>query len=227
MTTSLEPNVAKAKHKSATESELKFTLCSSEVAELVEYLNQNFAAQPTLHLSNAYFDTAAGDLHQLRIGCRIRRWQLNGQQHAEQTIKLAGRVTDGLHQRPEYNLPQGKQETPDLTSFPAHIWPETLDIKVVNSALQAMFKVEFERQGWHYNFTCGAQQASVEIVLDQGFIISGSRKEAILEVEMELMSGPLEALYEVAKMLRSSVKLVEYNKSKAERGFALAFNSPA
>lgn len=224
MTTSLQPHVAKAKHKSATESELKFTLCSTEVAELIQYLNQNFATQPTLQLSNAYFDTAAGDLHQLRIGCRIRRWQLNGQQHAEQTIKLAGRVTNGLHQRPEYNLPQGKQETPNLTSFPTHIWPDSFDIEVVNRALQCMFKVEFQRRCWHYKLSVGELEAGVEVVLDQGFITAGEQSEAVLELEVELQSGPIEALYKVAEMLRSRYKLVEFNKSKAERGFALAFN---
>lgn len=222
MTKPHSPKPTSGNHDSATESELKFTLPRSEVPTLIAFLNRHFTPQPTLQLSNAYFDTAAGDLNQLRIGCRIRRWQLDGQDHAEQTVKLAGQVVNGLHQRPEYNLPQGKQEMPDLTRFPLQIWPESLDVSSVNSALRCIFNVTFERQCWHLEWVSNNQAMKVEVVLDQGFIVSGDKKEAILEVEIERQKGALDGLYEVAKMLSSCCNLAEFNKSKAERGFALA-----
>jgi|SRR5690554_2573004 len=222
MTNSLKQNAAQAHHNSATESELKFAVPETEVEGLTNYLNQHFKAQPTLKLSNLYFDTVAGDLHQLRIGCRIRRWQLDGQQHAEQTIKLAGQVVNGLHQRPEYNLPQDKQEKPDLTRFAAHIWPPGIDLSRINDNLRCEFKVDFIRHRWHCAQADTSSKSTVEISLDQGFIIAGHQSEPVLEIEIELLSGELDSLFEIAKTLTSRYKLVEFNKSKAQRGFALA-----
>ena len=222
MTHSITPNAGQAHHNSATESELKFTVSDTEIERLTRYLNQHFKVQPTLTLSNQYFDTAAGDLHQLRIGCRIRRWQLDGNQYAEQTVKMAGHVVNGLHQRPEYNLPQGKQEKPDLTRFAEHIWPAGVDLNGINDGLRCEFKVDFTRHRWHANYARGTTTAIIEIALDQGVIIAGGQREPVLEVEMELVTGSLDALFEIAKSLVSRFKLAEFNKSKAQRGYALA-----
>lgn len=205
-----------------TESELKFSLSADTAHALSDYLNTHAQPLPTLQLSNEYFDTPSGDLNQQRIGCRIRRWSSDGQQHAEQTIKLAGQVKDGLHQRPEYNLPQDKQETPDLTSFPSQIWPPELAVNAINEALQCMFMVQFERQRWQANYLAKGLDSKVEVVIDHGLIIAGSEEEPIFEIEIELLEGDLKGLLEFAKTLTSKFSLHEFNQSKAERGFALA-----
>ena len=222
MTHLSRPHAIQAHHSTATESELKFAVSVTEVEGLTHYLNQHFKVQPTLELCNQYFDTAAGDLHQLRIGCRIRRWHQDGLQQAEQTVKMAGQVVNGLHQRPEYNLPQGKQEKPDLTRFDTDIWPPGIDINSINEALRCEFKVDFTRQRWHAHAPQVSADSVVEIALDQGFIVANGHQESVLEVEIELVTGPLDALFEVAKILTSRYKLVEFNKSKAQRGYALA-----
>ncbi|MCC5880808.1 MAG: CYTH domain-containing protein [Idiomarina sp.] len=208
--------------RSATECELKFSLSDDTARALCDYLDAHTTSLSTLQLGNEYFDTPDGDLNQQRIGCRIRRWTDNGREHAEQTIKLAGQIKDGLHQRPEYNLPQGKQQTPDLTSFAPQIWPVNMDMSAVNKALQCIFKVEFERRRWHANWPLSGGATSVEIVFDQGFIYAGAKQEAIFEIEIELLEGSVDDLLQLAKMLTSKFKLHEFNKSKAERGFALA-----
>lgn len=208
---------------SATESELKFTLSDESAQALCQYLDQHMQRQPTLHLSNTYFDTATGDLNQHRIGCRIRRWlDENGQSHAEQTVKLAGHVKNGLHQRPEFNLPQGKQLTPDLTSFPTHIWPEPCDINQINGALKEQFKVEFERSRWLGRWQSGDTDCLIEIVFDQGFIESNGKQEVIHEIEMELVKGPVAGLLDCGKTLAERFNLLHFDKSKAERGYKLA-----
>lgn len=207
---------------SVTESELKFSLSADTAQALSEYLNTHAQPLPTLQLSNEYFDTPSGDLNQQRIGCRIRRWTSDGQQHAEQTIKLAGQIKDGLHQRPEYNLPQDKQETPDLTSFPSQIWPPGLSLSAINNALQCIFTVQFERHRWHTKYTEQGVESKIEIVLDQGVIKVKSEEAPIFEVEVELLEGDLNGLLEFAKTVTSKFSLHEFNQSKAERGFALA-----
>lgn len=206
----------------ATESEVKFSLSADTAQALSEYLNAHAQLLPTLQLSNEYFDTPNGDLNQQRIGCRIRRWTSDGQQHAEQTIKLAGQVKDGLHQRPEYNLPQDKQETPDLTSFPSQIWPPGVSISAINQALQCIFTVHFERHRWHAKYIGQGVESKIEIVLDQGVIEASGEESPIFEVEAELLEGELNGLLEFAKTLTSKFSLHEFNQSKAERGFALA-----
>lgn len=39
------------------------------------------------------------------------------------TLKIAGRVVGGLHQRPEYNIPLDKPELA-LERLPAEVWPQ-------------------------------------------------------------------------------------------------------
>ncbi|RUO30042.1 hypothetical protein CWE12_08775 [Aliidiomarina sedimenti] len=207
---------------SATESELKFTLSDDSAVALMQYLTQHMQPQTTLQLSNEYFDTSDGQLNHHRIGCRIRRWFTEGEQHAEQTVKLAGQIADGLHQRPEYNLPQGKQLKPNLTSFPSTMWPDKLNVSAVNDALEMQFKVEFERRRWHGGWPLDAPVCELEIVLDQGVIQAGEKQEPVFEVEMELLSGDLQGLVDCGETLASRFNLQHFNKSKAERGFRLA-----
>lgn len=215
-----------AKEHSATESELKFTLSPEQATALIQYLDQNLQPQTSLQLSNAYFDTPDGMLNQHRIGCRIRRWGNEGEdQQAEQTVKLAGQTREGLHQRPEYNLTQGKQLTPNLTSFPAQIWPDKLDISAVNDALEEQFKVQFTRQRWHGDWPVGETASRLEVVLDQGYIEANGEREAVFEVEVELLEGALEDLLDLGKTLASRFGLQIFNESKAERGFALLARS--
>lgn len=209
-------------HKTATESELKFTLADDTAPALRAYLNQHMQAQPALLLSNAYFDTADGALHHQRIGCRIRRWTEQGEARAEQTVKLAGSSVNGLHCRPEYNLPLGKQQTPDLTSFAPEIWPGELDITRVNERLEEKFTVTFTRHRWHWDWSEKGQNATIEVVLDDGVIQAGALQEAIFEVELELISGTVAGLQAAGRELAQRFALQPCDISKAQRGFTLA-----
>jgi len=85
-----------------TEIELKF-LVSDAVVPLIPSLITQFAKtvinKPSRSLQNAYYDTPSRELRALDIGFRTRC----ADSKCEQTIKLAGEVVGGLHQRPEYN----------------------------------------------------------------------------------------------------------------------------
>ena len=98
-------------------SELNATEFSEKITDNITQLLQqeDLSFQYQLNkLTNCYFDTADQALRQLDFGLRIRR---DGD-HIEQTIKTAGVIIGGLHQRPEYNLPlEGKH--PDLSLFDA------------------------------------------------------------------------------------------------------------
>jgi inorganic triphosphatase YgiF len=70
--------------------------------------------------------------------------------------------------------------------------------------------------------------ASIEVALDQGHItVPGTAlSEGILELELELLSGPEAALYALTDALRqtpsgAAIALTPSDASKAQRGLAL------
>ncbi len=77
----------------------------------------------SVQLLNAYYET--DDLWFRRLDAGLRTRLKKGQ--FEQTIKLSGQQHGGLHLRPEYNLPCASV-WPELSAFPAEIWPQGTDI---------------------------------------------------------------------------------------------------
>lgn len=208
----------------AEESELKFEVPAAQADALRSYLDSCTETHETVHLSNVYFDNAELDLRGHRIGCRVRRWQEGENPRAEQTVKLAGSVKDGLHQRPEFNQPVGLNEKPDLTRFPSDIWPESLDVSSVNEALVKQFEVNFNRLKWVISWPLSTAENRIEVAFDQGFIQAGSAEDAIFEVEAELLEGDVQGLLDFGAELANRFNLTPFDKSKAQRGFELLNN---
>jgi triphosphatase len=86
----------------AQEIELKFIVAQDGVDALRQHLNALEAKHtPAGQLLNIYYETADNWLRRHDMGLRIR----GDQGRYEMTLKIAGRVVGGLHQRPEYNIP--------------------------------------------------------------------------------------------------------------------------
>jgi inorganic triphosphatase YgiF len=66
--------------------------------------------------------------------------------------------------------------------------------------------------------------ASVEIVFDEGTIEAGARQEVLSEIELELKSGNAGVLFDLGTQLLDAAPLRVGTQSKAERGYALAFD---
>ena len=66
--------------------------------------------------------------------------------------------------------------------------------------------------------------ASVEIAFDEGTIEAGPRQEVLSEIEIELKSGNAGALFDLGTQLLDTAPLQVGTRSKAERGYALAFD---
>ncbi|MGB0835500.1 MAG: inorganic triphosphatase [Psychrobium sp.] len=174
----------------------------------VKLIEQQFA------LENIYFDTPDKKLRQWDMGMRIR---VNGD-HIEQTIKTAGEVIGGLHQRPEYNIDIQSRE-PQLDLFPQQIWPKDTNLEQLSSEITPLFATNFTRRGYMMVYPDGAV---VEMVLDQGKIISGERDIDVCEVELELVKGKPELIFELAESLAQGSPLRFGVDSKAARGYILA-----
>ncbi|PHM39848.1 hypothetical protein Xmau_02449 [Xenorhabdus mauleonii] len=203
---------------SSIEIELKLSVKPDAISAVRQQLFQ-FPHDYTSpqHLTNIYYETPDNQLRRWDMGLRIRGFD----GHYEMTIKTAGKVVGGLHQRPEFNVPLHRPEL-DLAQFPSHIWPENTSLSHLQAQLNALFSTDFSREKWLVSYG----QSEIEVVLDQGMIFAGdsrAEKQAtpICEFELELINGNVTDVLSLANKLASHNGLRLANKSKAARGYAL------
>jgi len=153
------------------------------------------------------------ELRQWDMGLRVRGYD----GHKEQTIKTAGQVIGGIHSRPEYNVTI-QADSPDLSLFPANIWPLNANLTAVQTELGCVFHTDFYRRAWHV--TVG--NSLVEVALDTGEITANGKHEALCELEFELLSGDANALLVLATEVADTVPVRLGKASKAQRGYRLA-----
>jgi len=203
-----------------TEIELKYFVTSGNTQESITQLfteQQLSFSSVTKQLSNCYYDTAHLDFRLHDMGLRIRG--CNGQ--LEQTIKTAGVVIAGLHQRPEYNV-DIKNKFPELALFPEEIWEESQNVAQLQESLIPLFSTDFTRIIWLVSLPNGAV---IEVAFDKGKISSEGRKVNICELELELVSGITSDLLFLAKLLFSVLSVRPSSQSKAARGYRLWKNT--
>jgi triphosphatase len=198
------------------ETELKLSLSAPELPRL---LSHPLLAQAghTQRLLNTYFDTPDLVLQQRRMAVRER---LAGEQWLL-TVKTAGQSQNGLSRRQEWEGPT----TPGALQFDTLVDDVSLaqDLMALRPNLSALFCTDFERIRW----VIAPAGTQIEVALDQGRIhVPGTDlSEPLLELELELLSGPESALLALADVLRQTpqgpVTLVPSDASKAQRGMAL------
>ncbi|RUO34370.1 hypothetical protein CWE13_12140 [Aliidiomarina shirensis] len=201
------------------EIELKFMINKDSIKDVECYLNRLGKPTESLQIANIYFDTANKDLHQHKIGLRIRRWN----DQSEQTVKMAGSQVGAMSQRPEYNIDY-TGSVPQLDLFPADIWPQTINTRKLQEQLEAQFQIDFQRQRWLLNVGV----STIEVAIDEGVIFvptKDTRQEPICELEAELISGNITDLLQLSELLTQEFTLAPGLLSKAQRGFILAANA--
>lgn len=199
----------------AQEIELKLSLpqaYQSRFAALA--LLQEYAPEaPQLQaLQNRYFDTPAQQLNRHAVALRIRR---HGDRYI-QTLKTRGSSQGGLHQRREWEW-----EVPGAALDLARLPPDALPEGVALDALAVAFNTDFKRTCWMLDYPYQGQQASIELVLDNGWVSTQDQRDPISEIELELKSGPTGALFELALQLAAQLPLRISRISKAEKGYRL------
>lgn len=205
------------------ETELKLDVHPQDLADLLRH--PLLKAQPARRerLFNTYFDTSTLALRAQRMAVRERRV---GRQTLL-TVKTAGQSVGGLSQRGEWEAPT----RPGAFDFAALVSEPALAAQLASVAWQLVpvFRTDFTRRSWVLQHG----PARVEVALDQGFIgtgnAQGKHRQPILELELELLDGPVDALLDLAHTLAlgpqgrvaSALRLLPANRSKAERGYAL------
>jgi inorganic triphosphatase YgiF len=199
-----------------TETELKLQLHPIDLPVLLAH-PLLAKATPAERLLNTYFDTPDLALKRRRMAVRERladqSWLL--------TVKTAGSSVGGVSRRREWEGPT----TPGTLDFAALVDDTALaaELMVLRPGLRPLCCTEFVRRRWVLSHA-GAQ---VEVALDEGTVsVPGSTlSEPLLELELELLSGPESALLSLAALLRDSpaglLGLLPSDVSKAQRGMAL------
>ncbi|MEP3045498.1 MAG: CHAD domain-containing protein [Roseibium sp.] len=204
--------------KSAREIELKLELDPAaqdaiKRSGMVEGFSASRAASKTLQ--SIYFDTPDQALRKSRISLRVRKagrsWL--------QTAKVGTGVVGGLSSPIEAEHPV-KGRALDFSVIEDQSVTATLE-KVIGSApLAECFETVMKRTT--RDLTRDTDGSHIELAFDTGNILAGSGSQPLVELELELKSGPGNALYEAAKALLKDVPFRFSPYNKAERGYRFA-----
>jgi triphosphatase len=162
-------------------------------------------------LETVYYDTPEQLLFQHGMSLRVRR----SGKHFIQTLKLLPNIGQPLTRR-QWEAPVDGA-TPDLARLPADEISGPLTT-LTNDALVPVFATKVRRHARQLDLP----DASVEIVFDEGTIEAGARQEVLSEIELK--SGNAGVLFDLGTQLLDAAPLRIGTRSKAERGYALAFD---
>lgn len=215
----------KLREKLMQEIELKFLVPQAQLKGLMR--QAKVKSSQDIHMAAHYFDTRKQQLAKAGIGLRIRQ---EGDTWV-QTIKAGG---DGIAARLEHNAVLDNEHVqamldnnslmPDLSIYKeTSIAPALADFKLKKLAknLTRQYVTDVQRTTRLLANGKDEHSSSLEVAYDDGEIIDGndeSQRQAIQEIEFELISGEIEFLFETAKIWCKRHKLCLSTVTKAERG---------
>ena len=197
----------------AQEIELKLALPEDAQRHFLRHpLLQQAASKETYRLVNLYYDTPELELRQRSMALRLRAqgklWL--------QTIKTAGSGAGGLSARHEWENPYvGHFDFSVIDDEKVRDWLERPKIK---THIAPVFETNFQRVAWILEPKAGTR---VMMVLDRGWIAAAGRREAISEIEIELLQGDAAQLFALARILAERIPVAPAPLSKADRGYRL------
>ena len=208
------------------EIELKFLVPESRLKGLLR--QAQVKSSEVTQLAAHYYDTPDQQLAQAGIGLRIRK---EGDAWV-QTIKAGG---DGIAARLEHNAPLDNEQVqamldsntlmPDLSIYKnTSVAPALAEFKLKKLAknLTRLYVTDVERTTrLLVDESDDEANNHIEMAYDYGEIIHGnddSQRDAIQEIEFELISGDIDFLFATAKTWCKRYKLCLSTVTKAERG---------
>ncbi len=194
----------------ALERELKFSLQPGHAAKLRDHpLLANI--QPAIRSTvSTYFDTPDHAFGKAKVSLRLRAFD----DHTVQTLKLPAARSNGLFMRGEYET-EISGNAPDIEHLRQHFPPALRER--LKTPLSPVFRVEVRRTEWIVQW----KESAVSLAVDEGCIKTETRTEPLEEMEIELQSGRIEDVFDLARQFASSLPLRLEVVSKAERGYLL------
>ncbi len=206
----------------STEIELKLALPTSDPLTLARRLARSplLARRKASHLRlhNVYYDSPEQNLRQQRVALRIRRKGSETKPQWLQTLKIGGAGDSALSKRGEWEVPVPSAALV-LDVLEATPWERIDPDGSLFQALGPCFVTTFDRTTWLVRRRDGSV---VEVALDIGQVTAGDKSAPICELELELLAGQPQALFDIARQIASSIALLPLHQSKSERGYALA-----
>ena len=192
------------------EIELKFLASSAglEAALRIPQLAPLRAALPRLQVST-YFDTPDQDIRKAGFVLRLR--EVDG--GVIQTVK---QENAGL-ERGEWEATLDVHE-PDLPLAAQTPLGELLADEDLRKTIGPAFSTRVNRRKGDVIFS----KAVIEVAMDEGEVMAGDTHAPILEIELELKSGPRTGLFALARKLVRAAPVSLSLISKGERGYRLA-----
>ena len=201
--------------RAGPEIELKLVVPAEAVRRLAAHRLLKGRVRPARQrLYSVYFDTPALDLWRQGIALRVRR---EGRRWV-QTVKGGGSAKGGLHQRTEAEV-EVAGPVPDVSRVRDRELAGAFASARLRAQLAPVFITEFTRSSRVLELDA---ETRVEASVDQGMIRSGKRAEPLSELELELKGGAPHHLYDLALKLADDIPLSIEDRSKADRGYALA-----
>ena len=168
-------------------------------------------------LHNVYYDTPDHALKRMAVALRVRQIDSKGQPHWVQTLKIGGASDSAFSRRGEWEVPNatGMLDKEMLADTP---WADMDTDGALFQALSPVFTTDFERLSWVVKL----QDATMEIALDRGSVLMDGHSTPLCELEIELLEGAPEAVFEAAFQIGLHLSLLPLHMSKAERAYRLA-----
>jgi triphosphatase len=168
------------------------------------------------HMEAIYYDTADGRLHARRAVFRIR---LEGDRYIA-SIKARGKVSEGLHQRLEWNLVQ-EDDKPDLPSFGKSRQIEGDGEGILQELIEAVgdedlvevCRTEFDR----LSYLVGYGDTLIEVAFDSGKLEADGKSVPMEELELELKEGDVRDLILLGDELTDRFPVAPEERSKYSR----------
>ncbi len=198
---------------------LKLAVAEDRHAALLRHPVLASATARTRHqLVSIYYDTGRMALRRAGILLRLRKHGASWQQMIKRQVESGS----GLTLRPEWQAPYlnhfdfSHVDDPELRAW--------LQRDKITGRLAAVFETNVRRTLWQFDPTPNTR---IQVKLDRGWIASNGRRDSISELELQLVSGSIDSLYQLALQLGQREALPPLLLSKAERGYRLFHDTPA
>lgn len=186
----------------------EFELKYAATPEILAAVRRELDSVTEIAMETTYYDTVNKDLSARHMTLR-RRYE-NG------TSVCTLKAPDGANRRKEYETEAANIEEAIPVLCKLSGWQELENI--TTQGLIAVCGARFTRQA----ATVTLPECVVEIALDSGILMGGSREVPLCELEVELKSGSEAAATYFANVLAAQHGLVRESKSKFARALALA-----
>lgn len=197
-----------------TEIELKFAVDAAARTRIARSPVLAAARPMRRRLVTRYFDTPDRALWKHGMALRLRR----AGRRWIQSLKAGRSGRGGLHRRDEWEFEQPRAKI-DLSLFADTPLARVPGAQSLHRRLRLAFVVDMVRTAWLVSPAPGAR---LEVALDVGEVRGAAGAEAISELEIECLEGPVEAAFALAERLRREAPLRPSAVSKAARGYRVA-----